>query len=132
MGGGVRSKVNPAWGVRSRSNLAGGSGQRSIQWGGVRSSWQGVRVKGQSSWGKGGSGSKVNPARGVSQVKGQSSQGGGVRSKVNPVGGGSGPASWGGQHLAPSCGQYASCVHAGGLSCTEMIFQAFHFLTVQD
>ena len=49
-----------------------------------------------------------------------------------PGGGGSGPAGGGGdqvqaggggqsvgggQHLAPSCGRYASCVHAGGLSC---------------
>ena len=33
---------------------------------------------------------------------------GGVRSVSRPGGG---------QHLAPSCGQYASCVHAGGLSC---------------
>ena len=91
--------------------------------GGVRSScpgWVGVR-------------SKVNPAGGGGgQVKGQSSWGG-IRSKVNPAGGGqvqlvggSGPAGWGGvrssrggQHLAPSCGWYASCIHAGGLSCLE-------------
>ena len=39
-------------------------------------------------------------------------------------GGGSGPASGGGggcQHLAPSCGRYASCVHAGGLSCFNLV-----------
>ena len=89
--GGVRSRQGGG-GVRSKVNPAGGSGQRSIQ--------------------PGGSG----PAGG----------GGGVRSKVNQVGGtgqrsiqpgGSGPVSGGGQHLAPSCGRYASCVHAGGLSC---------------
>ena len=72
---------------------------------------KGVRVKGQSSLG----GSKVNPAGGWSKV-----QPGGAGSKVNPAGGGgSGPASGarGGQHLLPSCGRYASCVHTGGLSC---------------
>ena len=53
--------------------------------------------------GRGGSG----PARG----------GGGISSSW-PGGGGSGPArGGGGQDLAPSCGRYASCVHAGGLSC---------------
>ena len=31
--------------------------------------------------------------------------------------GGGGQSAGGGQHLAPSCGRYASCVHAGGLSC---------------
>ena len=73
--------------------------------------------------GGGGSGSKVNPARGV-------------RSKVNPATGGcqvqpGGGAirsnQWGGggsQHLAPSCGRYASCVHAGGLSCFFFILLA--------
>ena len=63
----------------------------------------------------------------VSQLMG----GGGVRSsqrgggQVSQLMGGSGPAGGGvgsvsgggGQHLAPSCGRYASCVHAGGLSC---------------
>ena len=37
--------------------------------------------------------------------------GGGIRSSRGE--GGSGPAGGGGQHLAPSCGRYASCVHAG-------------------
>ena len=88
---GVRSKVNPA---RRRV--------RSSRGGGVRS--------------------KVNPAGGVSGPAR-----GGVRSKVNPAGGVSCPASrggqvqpggggpvqrGGGQHLVPSCGWYASCVHA--------------------
>ena len=54
------------------------------------------------------------------------------------AGGGSGPAAGGGQvqpgggsvqpgggvqHLAPSCGRYASCVHAGGLSCLILCSQ---------
>ena len=84
---------------RVRSSRGGGQ----VQLGGVRSSWGG-------------------------QV--QLSAGGGVRSSCR---GGSGPAArggqvqlpgggvsvsrGGGQHLAPSCGRYASCVHAGGLSC---------------
>ena len=64
---------------------------------------RGVGVR--SSRGGGGSG----PAGGVRSVQlvGGVSQWGGV----SPAGGG------GGQHLAPSCGRYASCVHAGGLSC---------------
>ena len=67
-------------------------------------------------------GGQVSPAWGGGQV---SPAGGG---SVQPAGGGGGqvsPASgWGsvqlpggrGQHLVPSCGRYASCVHAGGLS----------------
>ena len=38
--------------------------------------------------------------------------------------GGGGVSQWGGgggQHLAPSCGRYASCVHAGGLSCLILL-----------
>ena len=94
-------------------HLGGVSGQRSIQLGGCQ-------VKGQSS--RGGSGQRSIQLGG--QVKGQSSQG--VRSKVNPArgdqvqpagGGGQVQPVGGGQHLALSCGRYASCVHAGGLSC---------------
>ena len=60
----------------------------------------------------GGGGGQVSPARGW---VGQSSQGGGW---VSPASWGGGSVSGGGgQHLAPSCGQYASCIHAGGLSC---------------
>ena len=75
-----------------------------------------------SCWGGGGSG----PAAGGGQVQlggVRSSCWGGVRSSCRrggsgpAAGGGSGPAAGGGQHLAPSCGRYASCVHAGGLSC---------------
>ena len=69
-------------------------------------------------------GGEVSPARGGGgQV---SPAGGGVRS-VQLGGSGQSPARGGvsgqssrgegGQHLAPSCGRYASCVHAGGLSC---------------
>ena len=73
--------------------------------------------------GGGVSGSKVNPAGGGGgggggvQVKGQSSWGGG---------GGSGPAGGGGlsgqRSIQPSCGRYASCVHAGGLSCLNHLY----------
>ena len=45
---------------------------------------------------------------------GQVQPGGG--GQVQPAGGG-GQSAGVGQHLAPSCGRYASCVHAGGLSC---------------
>ena len=57
-------------------------------------------------------GGQVQPTRaGV-----RSSRGGSQVSQ--PMGGGvSQPTGEGGQHLAPSCGRYASCVHAGGLSC---------------
>ena len=65
-------------------------------------------------------GGGVSPARG-----GQVHLGGGGVSPAawgggsGPAGGGVSPASrgGGGQHFAPSCGRYASCVHAGGLSC---------------
>ena len=78
--------------------------------GGVRSVSQqgGVRM-----------GGGLGPAGGVRSV---SWWGGGVRS-VSQRGGGGGVRSsqrgGGGQHLAPSCGRYASCVHAGGLSCLQ-------------
>ena len=80
--------------------------------GGGQSSWGGG--SGQSSWGGGG---QISPAGGVSHPRGGGggsvipSSRGGVSHPVIPGGGG------GGQHLAPSCGRYASCVHAGGLSC---------------
>ena len=145
--GGVRSIQPGGSGQRpiqpgGRSGLAGqlggggqvqpaGGGQVQPVGGEVRSSWGG-QVKGQSSWG----GQVKSQSSWGSQVKGQSSRGG-LRSKVHPAGGGgqvqqaswgrSGPASAGGvrssqrgqqgQHLAPSCGRYVSCVHAGGLSC---------------
>ena len=67
---------------------------------------------------RGGSGPASRRGGQVSQPTGRvrSSRGGG---QVGQLMGGSGPASGGGggQHLAPSCGRYASCVHAGGLSC---------------
>ena len=57
-------------------------------------------------------GGQVSPARGgVSPAGGGQSSPGGV--SVNWGGGG-------GQHLAPSCRRYASCVHAGGLSCLTL------------
>ena len=75
----------------------------------------------------GGGGAQVQLAGGGGQVQ----QGGGVRS-VRQRGGVRSSRWWGGvrssqlggrggQHLAPSCGRYASCVHAGGLSCLRFI-----------
>ena len=90
-------------------------------------------VSPQSSWGGG------------CQVKGQSSRGEGVRSsqggcQVQP-GEGSGPTKGGrggqvqsaggrggGEHLAPSCGWYASCVHAGGLYWFNKSIQTYSYL----
>ena len=46
--------------------------------------------------------------------------GGGVRSVSRRGGGGGQSAGGGGQDLAPSCGRYASCVHAGGLPCLQI------------
>ena len=90
---------------------------------------------GQSARGGSGpaSGGGVRSSQGGS---GQSADGGGVRSsrwgggcQVQPVGGvrssrrGVIHRPGGDQHLAPSCGRYASCVHAGGLSCFKMWFE---------
>ena len=73
--------------------------------GGVRSSqqggWSGPANEGGSGPADGGSG----PADG--EGGSGPAGGGGVRSS----------RGGGGQHLAPSRGRYASCVHAGGLSC---------------
>ena len=106
LGGGGQVRVQPG-GVRSESSWGGGSGQSS--WGGSGQSLAGggqVRVQpggsGQSSQGGGGS---VQPLGGSVQPEGS----------VSPAAGG-GVSQRGSQHLAPSCGQYASCVHAGGLS----------------
>ena len=96
-GGGQVKGQSSRGGQGQRSIQPGGSGQRSIQPGG---------------------GGRVQPG-----ASGQRS--------IQP--GGSGPAGWGGvrssqrgggggQHLAPSCGRYASCVHAGGLSCFRCVF----------
>ena len=92
------SVLSPARGVRSSQ---GG--------GGVRSSWQGGGQVQQGGSGPGGGG--VRSSRGgVRQVQ---------------LGGGSGPASGGGgsakigqqKEYSLHGGWYASCVHAGGLSC---------------
>ena len=51
--------------------------------------------------------------------------GGGGGGQVQPTGGGGVRSSCGGgvrRHFAPSCGWYASCVHAGGLSCAFNLF----------
>ena len=108
-GGGVRS-VQPAGGVRSVQPVGGG--QVSPAGGGVSPAGGGV--------GRG----QVSPAsRGVRSVQpvggGQVSPASGGWGQVSPAGGGGvgQSAEGGGQHLAPSCGRYASCVHAGGLSC---------------
>ena len=89
--GNVFSLFTPGGGVRS---VQPGGGQVSPAGGGVRSVQPGV--------------GQVSPAGGV----GQSSRG----SQSSQWGGG-GSVSGGGEHLAPSCGRYASCVHTGGLSC---------------
>ena len=86
----------------------GGGGQPEGGSAGGGVSQRGVSARGGVSQGGSGPGGGSGPAGGEGgQVLG------GVRSSW---GGGSGP---GGevQHLAPSCGRYASCVHAGGLSC---------------
>ena len=77
---------------------------------------------GQSSWGGG--------VRSSQQEGVRSSWGGGVRSSW---GGESGPAGRGGSakigqqnEYSLHCGRYASCVHAGGLSCCE-IFQSIFY-----
>ena len=64
----------------------------------------------------GGGGQVSQPMGGVSQPTGG---GGGSGQSADRGGGGqvSQLTGGGGQHLAPSCGRYASCVHAGGLFC---------------
>ena len=128
MEGGVRSESSRGGGGQVRVQLGRG-GVRSVQPGG----------SGQTSRGGGGQ-VRVQPG-GVRSVpagggSGQTSRGGG-QVRVQPGGGsgqssrGGGQSSWrggGGQHLAPSCGRYASCVHAGGLSCYfnfNLIFRTF-------
>ena len=94
----------------------GGAGQSADGGGGVRSSWPGGWVRSS----QGGSG----PAGGV-----RSSPGG----QVQPGGGGSGPARGGGgsakiaQHRKYLLhgGRYASCVHAGGLSCCGYLYNIY-------
>ena len=68
------------------------------------------------------------------------SQGGGQPGGGGSAGGGSGGGGGqpgggqpgGGQHLAPSCGRYASCVHAGGLSCCMRSSQVTMIFTTQS
>ena len=123
--------VNPHLGGGFRSSRGGGV--RSSRPGGVRSvSWPGggqvqlarggqVQPAGQvSQLTGGGSGQSANGVGGVRSSQGASGPAGGVRSSRQ--GGGQVSQQEGGQHLAPSCRQYASCVHAGGLSCYIMIF----------
>ena len=89
--GGVRSVSWRGGGVRSVSRQGGGSGQWADKGGSGPASGRGGQVQLVG-------GGQVQPA------------GGG---QIQPVGGGQ--SAGGGQHLAPSCGRYASCVHAGGL-----------------
>ena len=106
--GGVRSSQGGGGQVKGQSSREGGSGQRSIQPGG----------SGQRSIQLGGSGQRsIQPRGGGCQVKGQSSREGQVKGQSSRGWGGHQVQPGGGQHLAPSCGRYASCVHAGGLSC---------------
>ena len=85
--------------VFSLSTLGGGESGQSPTWGGQVKVQPGEGVRSKSNGG----------------VSGQSSQWGGGGSGQSSQGGQS--SRGGGQHLAPSCGRYASCVHAGGLSC---------------
>ena len=104
-GGGVRSSQG---GVRSSC----GGGQVQLPGGGVRSSCQGggqVQLPGGGQVQRGEVRSSCWGGSGV-QLRGGGS---------GPAGGGVRSSGVGGQHLAPSCGRYASCVHAGGLSCFE-------------
>ena len=102
-GGGVRSSW-PGGGVRSSRGGQVQGGQ--VQLGGVRSSRGG---SGPAGWGVRSSQGGPGPA------------GGEVRS--SQPGGGSGSAKIGQyrEYLLHG-GRYASCVHAGGLSCTQNIF----------
>ena len=89
-------------------HLGGGLGVSPAGGGGSGQSSRG----GQSSWG-----GSVQP---VGAVQSSRRRGGWVspaRGGVSQVGGASVSGGVGGQYLAPSCGRYASCVHAGGLSC---------------
>ena len=117
-GGGVRSSCRGGGGG---SGPAAGGGSGPAARGGSGPAAGGG--SGPAAGGGGGSG----PARGgqVQLLGGgvRSSCRGGVRSSCwggsgPAAGGGSGPTAGGGQHLVPSCGRYASCVHAGGLSCS--------------
>ena len=115
----------PAYVVRREDNSftllvcpqgeGGGSGQVS-RWGGQVSQLMG----GSDPAGRGGQVQPVGGVRSVSRRGGSGPAGGG---QVQPGGVRSswwgGSVSGGGQHLAPSCGWYASCVHAGGLSCSS-------------
>ena len=105
--------VSPHLGGGVRSSRRGGGGSGPAGRGGVRS----------SQWG-GGQGGGSGPAKGggqVQPVRGGSGPANGGGGQVQPAGGGGGGVRSsqceGGQHLAPSCGRYLSCVHAGGLSC---------------
>ena len=109
--GQVKGQSSPGGQVKCQSSQ-GGSGQRSIQPGGSGPATGGGQVQPPG-------GGQVQPRGGV-----RSSHRGGVRS--SHPGGGSGPAIQGGggsakigQHREYLLhgGRYASCVHAGGLSC---------------
>ena len=119
MGEGNVFSLFTSWGG-GQVQLAGGV--KSVSWpGGVRSRWRGGQVSQPT---RGGSGQSAD-GRGVRSVN-QQGRGG----QVQPAGGGSGQSAdggrsgqsaygVGGQHFASSCGRYASCVHAGGLSCLD-------------
>ena len=105
-----------------------GGGQVQPTEGGVRSSRGGGQVQPGGSGPAGGG--ELGPAGGSGPARGGSGPAGGGGGGSGQAGGGSGPAGgggvrssrWGrgGQHLAPSCRRYASCVHAGGLSCFKI------------
>ena len=147
-GVGVRSRSSPGGQVKGQSSQGGSGPARGVQVKGQsrqggQVQLRGGQVKGQSS--HGGVRSNINPAGGwgvrssrgcqVQPVGGVRSKVNpareGVRSKVNPAGGVRSSRGCqvqpvgGGKHLAPSCGRYASCVHAGGLSCLKIILFLF-------
>ena len=120
-GGGGQSSVQPG----------GGGAQSSVQPGGGVSgpARRGGQVQPEGGSGPAGGGS--GPARGV-----RSSQGGQVQPEGSgPAGGGSGPGSWGGgsakigqqKEYSLHGGRYASCVHAGGLSCYKLQLHALAY-----
>ena len=140
-GGGIRSSRWGGGGVRSSQPMGGGSGPASRRGGGSGQSADGGG-SGQSASG----GGQVQPAGGgqVSQplaggVTRRTPASGGKTCQVSQPGKGpqglgvrSGTRDGGGQHLAPSCGRYASCVHAGGLSCLQKFMTWSHNWTIEN
>ena len=115
--GGGQVQLAGGGGGGCQVQLAGGGCQVQLAGGGVRSSWRGgVRSSCQGGVQVQLPGGGSGPAAGGGQVQ-------------LP---GGGQSAGGGQHLAPSCGRYASCVHAGGLSCFKMVLMTNHVDEILD